>query len=328
MKGKRKGRFYPLVFILGLLILGMFLWGRWALSPRGGDFPKKIFVVSRGEGLWSIARKLEEQGLVKDKFWFLALVYYYRLENKIQAGSFRFSPDMSPKEIAFSLTKGRLDKWITIIEGWRREQIGEKLEKELGIPLEEFLAASKGKEGYLFPDSYLFPLKSTPSLIVAKMEENFQKKAMPVVRLNSQLTPQQIVILASLVEREARDFSDRRLVAGILIKRWRHHWPLQVDATIQYIKANITQGKEGWWPKVTSQDLQLSSPFNTYLYRGLPPAPICNPSLQAIRAVVEAPTDTPYWFYLSDKKGKVHFAVTHEEHLANIKRFLQGGEED
>lgn len=134
------------------------------------------------------------------------------------------------------------------------------------------------------------------------------------------LTPDNVLILASLVEREARASADRPIIAGILLKRLRDGHPLQVDATVQY--AIGYTHSDGWWRKeLTTDDLKFKSPYNTYINAGLPPGAICNPGLSSITAVIH-PTPTDYYYYLSDKSGQMHYARTLEEHNANIARYL------
>jgi UPF0755 protein len=190
------------------------------------------------------------------------------------------------------------------------------------------LSASQGLEGYLFPDSYLVPVNSSASAIVKLMKNNFDKKTAGLLEQAKErgLTPSQVLIIASLVEREARLDSDRPLVAGVLINRLKDGWPLQVDATVQYVKANklcrlkVSNCQE-WWPAINKKDLLLSSPYNTYLRKGLPPAPISNPSLSSIKAVVNY-QESDYWFYLSDKSGRVHLSRTLQEHQEKIRKYL------
>ena len=137
----------------------------------------------------------------------------------------------------------------------------------------------------------------------------------------------QVLILASLVEREAHHEKDRPIVAGILSKRLRNNWPLQVDASVQYALASkncpLSKANCQWWPQSLSEkDLKTQSSYNTYLYRGLPPAPICNPSLSSIKAVIFS-QESPYWFYLSDKQGEIHYAVSDRQQAENIRKYLR-----
>jgi len=311
-----------LVVVSLLFLVGIFYF--WLVLKPVGTGEEKVFVVNQGESTISTAQKLEQQKIIRSRWLFLICLHLQGERGKIQAGSFRLSPMDSLPTIIRKLKRGRLDVWLTLIEGWRREQIAEKVEEKLAIPKKEFLAASRGEEGYLFPDSYLVPVGTSAEGVVSLLKKNFQEKWQLVWPDVSKRDPSknQILILASLVEREAKIGKDRPIVAGILFKRWRSGWPLQVDATIQYAKANLqTEGGTDWWRPITRKDLSIKSLYNTYSHQGLPPTPICNPSLASIRAVVSyQPSD--YWFYVSDKSGKIHFAKTLAEHEQNIKEFL------
>ena len=160
-------------------------------------------------------------------------------------------------------------------------------------------------EGYLFPDTYLFLPGAETEQIIGTMRDNFKKKAGDIA--------QDIVIMASLIEKEVPASDDRRIVSGILWKRLEIGMPLQVDAVFPYIT-----GKR----EVLLDDLKINSPYNTYLYKGLPPGPIANPGLDAIEAA-RNPKETPYLYYISGKDGKTHFAKTYEEHLKNKEKYLR-----
>jgi len=305
-----------------LFFLGVFLlcWGLSFGRPADSQGKEKIFIVRLGEDTRQVAARLEESGLIKSRYFFLFSLWRDNLQGKIQAGSFSLSPQMTTRQIAFNLTKGRLDQWLRVIEGLRREEIADQAQDELDIDKKSFILASGQKEGYLFPDSYLVPLKVSAESLVKMMNDNFEKRTAELwKRLDEkQMSRVEVVIIASLVEREAKEKNDRETVAGILIKRWKANWPLQVDATVQYVK-----GKENnWWPKIDGADLEIKSPFNSYLNLGLPPAPICNPSLESLEATVSF-RESSYWFYLSDLSGKVHFAQNLEEHQRNIEKYLK-----
>ncbi|MBL7078210.1 endolytic transglycosylase MltG [Candidatus Shapirobacteria bacterium] len=312
--------------LLGLVFASGIVWhySRPARSQHLGE--EKIFVVNKGEGSGEIGIRLQKEGLIRHRYAFWAVVGLHHLSGKLQAGSFRLSPNMSLKEIGQTLTKGRLDQWVTIIEGVRQEEIAWQLGREMGIDIQEFLSASQDQEGFLFPDTYLFPQGAGARKVVSIMRDNFEKKTKdlwPQAEKNK-LSREQVLILASLVEREAKKDQDRALVAGILVKRWQSDWPLQIDAAVQYAKAsqNCPVEKEcRWWPVVTKDDLKIISPYNTYENKDLPPAPICNPSLSSIEAVVNYQLSS-YWFYLSDRRSQIHFSQTLEEHQANIRKYL------
>jgi UPF0755 protein len=307
-------------------IFAGFFWWKWATSPLNFNFSsKKTFVIKRGEKLTSIAQRLKKEELIRDPLAFKIVVYTQGLRGKIQAGSFHLSSSWNLYEIARTLTLGTEDIWLTFPEGWRKEEFARRLAVNLeNFNVQEFLVLTKDLEGYLFPDTYLIPKSASPSAIVKILTNNFEKKTKD---LNISY---QDLILASIVEREAKYEDDRPVVAGILIKRLNTGWPLQVDAAIQYGVTNkrfnnltIEQLKDfDWWPQITKDDLEIDSPYNTYKYKGVPPTPICNPGLATIRAVLK-PLATDYWFYLSDKQGKIHFAKTLEEHQENIIKYLK-----
>jgi UPF0755 protein len=289
------------------------------------DKTTTIFVVKRGENLRGIIRNLYDQKLVRSRIVFFFVVKQLGIEKKIQAGDFRLSPSMDAYQIAETLTHGTLDVWVTIVEGLRKEEIAHLIGKELDIPETEFIKIAR--EGYLFPDTYLLPKNTDVETIIRIFNENFQKKfsqqLVDQAKRNLNLEQDQVLILASLVEREARYDFDRKKVASILVKRLKNDWPLQVDATVQYALGYQAKEKTWWKKNLTFYDLKIDSPYNTYKNTGLPPTPICNPGLASIKAVVEADPDIEYWYYLSDKTGKMHYSKTLEEHNRNIEKYLQ-----
>jgi len=319
----RKKLLLVFLVVFGLTLLPVFYI--WGTSPISSSSKEEIFVVGQGESTKAIAIRLKEKGLIKNSYFFIGEVYRLSLVGKIQAGSFRLSQSMSAGQIAKSLTSGKLDQWLTVVEGLRREQVAFQVEEELSIDSDDFLAASLGKEGRLFPDSYLVPLGASAERLVEMMLANFDKKTANLEVLpQSQYSFDQLVVIASLVEREAKTTNDRRLVAGIIKKRLDNDWPLQIDASSQYAKATTSCRSVAdcrWWPAVGSVDLKTTSPYNTYLNKGLPPGPICNPSFSSLEAAFNH-LDSDYWFYVSDSSGKIHFSKTYEEHQGNISKYL------
>jgi UPF0755 protein len=245
------------------------------------------------------------------------------IETQLQAGDFRLKRSMDAKTIATELTHGILDIWVTTLEGWRSEEVASKLSKELDIPEQEVLKYSS--EGRMFPDTYLIPRDATPTAIVKLFTDNFERKITDQMREDikkSGLTLDQVITLASIVEREGRTDEDRPVIAGILIKRYKNDWPLQVDATLQFA-LGYQPSEKTWWKKyLTVDDKKVQSPYNTYTHPGLPPGPIGNPGLASIKAVIY-PTETDYWYYLHDESGGAHYGKTIDEHNANITKYLQ-----
>jgi len=313
-----------LVVLLLIITLAFYLFYREGTLPvNKSNQSTKIFVINQGESLTSVVNNLSKEGLIRNRLIFFLIVKKLGIERKIQAGDFRLSPAMDAYQIAKNLTHGTLDIWVTLIEGTRKEEIAQIISQNLGIPETEFLKYAK--EGYLFPDTYLLPKDATPESIVKILENNFNKKFSTELQQKAKakgLSPTETIILASIVEREAKLSEDRQLVASVILNRFKTEMKLDIDATIQYTLGYQPEEKT-WWKKVlTTDDLAIDSPYNTYKNKGLPPTPICNPGLAAIQAIANAP-ETDYFYYLSDKKGKIHYAVTLEEHNENVRKYLE-----
>ena len=232
------------------------------------------------------------------------------VSKRILAGEYSLSPGLSLFGIVRELLRGPGEIWITIPEGLRREEVAQKFATSLGKDksfVQEFLSSSEGKEGFLFPETYLFPKDTLQKKIVEKMLLTFDTKVGLTIKRED-------VILASIIERETRSAEERPVVAGILENRLKIGMPLQVDATIQYVK--------GGWESITLADRGIQSSFNTYLNRGLPPAPICNPGLSSLKAALN-PSETEYLYYLHDARGVIHYAKTLGEHNQNIQKYLE-----
>lgn len=310
--------------LISLLIVGVigitafFAWWQMSITPaNSSDTTPKIFAVTAGEGIRDIANRLKSNNLIRNQVAFFIYVKATGLETKIQAGDFRLSPSMTLAQLADALTHGTTDVWITIPEGWRSEEIREFLEKqpmpygnrEITMELQDW----QKKEGKFFPDTYLVPKSETIIMFLDLMFENFSKK------VTFPVTDKQLIV-ASLVEREAKTEEDRPLVASVIYNRLEAGMALDIDATVQYA---LGQQKNGdWWKKdLTQDDLKVKSPYNTYQNVGLPPVPICNPGLSAINAAI-SPAQTNYLFYLHDSQGNAHFAKTLQEHNANVAKYL------
>lgn len=307
-----------------LVLLGFYFYWNSLLSPvsRGGE---TVFIIEKGESSSSIAKRLEDKGLIRNAFAFQVMLRLSGVGRQIQAGRFQLNSSMSSKEIAIALTHGFLDQKVTLLEGWRVEEMAEYLEATTGgrIKANEFLTYAR--EGYMFPDTYLVAASTTAQEMAERMIGTFDQKVDDTFKkqLKAQgLTVEEAVILASLVEREAASKDDRPIVAGILLQRLRAGHPLEVDATVQYIIGKRPNSKQWWTKEITADDLQIDSPYNTRKYAGLPPGPISNPGLDVLRAVIN-PKKTNYWYYLTDKRGVMHYAVTLDEHNENVAKYLR-----
>jgi UPF0755 protein len=314
-----------LVIIGAVALFGYLFYKEGTLPVNKNDQSTKQFVVHPGEGPNQIAKDLESEGFIRSKIVFYAVVKQLGIEKNIQAGDFQLSPSMDAYEVARTLTHGTQDTKVTIIEGLRKEEIAQILVKQFNITETEF--NSTAKEGMLFPDTYQIPSQADVDSIVKLLTDTFNQRYNESLKgkVNALgLSDYQAITLASLVEREARTPSDRQKVASIILRRLKMDMPLQIDATIQYALGYQKAEKTWWKAELSEDDLKLNSPYNTYKNTGLPPTPICNPSLSSLQAVAAADANTPYLYYISDKAGKnMHFAKTLEEHNENITKYLR-----
>lgn len=272
------------------------------------------FVIEKGTSANLIGQNLQKEGLIKSP---IALKIYLKisgLSSSLQKGEFRLSPSMNLFQIVDALQKSPIEVWTTIPEGLRHEEIALRFAQNLNKNeefVDEFISLSKSKEGYLFPDTYLFSKEVSAKVVVDKMLSNFESKTK-----NLNLTYDQI-ILSSLLERETKTDLERPIVAGIILNRLNNNWPLQIDASVQYGIGN----SKNWWPILSLEDLNSSSPYNTYKLTGYPPTPIANAGLSSLKATTN-PESSDYFFYIHDPSGQIHYAKTLGEHNANIKKYL------
>ncbi len=309
------------VLILVFVIISTFWWQNGVLPVNSQDNTPKIFVVKNGQGVREIANNLKTQGLIRDPVVFFLITKKDGLDKKIQAGDFRLNPSMNAYEVAESLTHGTLDIWVTVPEGYRAEEIADILEEKIPNYDKSWRSILNQNEGYLFPDTYLIPRDADIDTIISIFKSNFQTKYDSIKSLKSNsLTKAQTVILASLVEREARLEDDRPLVASVIYNRLGIGMKLDIDATLQYA-LGFQEDEKRWWKKgLTSEDKRINSPYNTYTNPGLPPAPISNPGLSAIKAALN-PAQTDYLYYITDKSGKNRYATNLEGHNSNIENY-------
>lgn len=308
------------ILLLILIVIGFTIklwWTNGLSAVNSSDKSQKIFVIQQGESVRSLSNKLKKEGFIKDNIVFFLLVKKMGIENKIQAGDFRLSPSMTAYDVAQTLTHGTLDIWVTVPEGKRAEEVAEILKNKLPSYNSLWERQLINNEGYLFPDTYLIPKDTDVDFVISMMKNNFNNR---VVKLN--IKPADLeknVIIASLIEREAKFNNDRPLVSSVIHNRLGIGMALQIDATIQYA-LGYDYLQKTWWRVLKSNDLKINSPYNTYKNPGLPPSPICNPGLAVLEAAVN-PANTNYLYYISDKTGHNHYAKTLEEHNANIQKY-------
>jgi len=278
--------------------------------PQSTDSGPRAFVINQGESIVDVSSRLGKNHFIKSPLVFVFWATLTGQKNNIKAGKFEISPAWDVKTIISKLTSGgSTDYWFKIIPGQRLEEFAK----------DNLLSVANGKEGYLFPDSYLIPEYFTPEEIVAMISKNFDQK---IKSLNINIQDlSEVVTLASLLEREAKTKIDKQKVASVIINRLKIGMALQVDAAVQYGRDTITKPTKYWLP-LTKSDLQIDSPFNTYQNRGLPPSPICNPGLDSLYAA-QTPIPSNNLFYISGSDGLMHFAVTLADHNQNIAKYLK-----
>lgn len=312
-------------------------------TPAGADDTVEVFTINPGETAATIAPRLHREGLVSDGQLFLYLVRYRGVDAQLEAGEYELRPNMTMDEIVDALQHGRLrEVSITIPEGKRAEEVAELLEERGVADGEEFLALVRGGssahdflatrpedaasslEGYLFPETYLIPADSDAAavldLLLATFGERFSGE-MRQAAADKGLTVHEVVTLASIVEREAVVAEERPIIASVYLNRLAQGMYLQSDPTVQYA-LGYQEETDQWWkiPMSLEEDVLVDSPYNTYMYPGLPPGPVCSPGLASIESVLE-PAETPYLFFFSKFDGSHAFAETYEEHLRNQEQY-------
>lgn len=319
-----------IILVLLVGIGGGLTWWLWqGFQPvQPGNATTQEIVIPKGSSVKAISQQLQQAGLIRSPLHFQLVVRQKGLANKIQAGSFTLSSSSSTSEIAQQLTEGTNDVWITIKEGWRVGEIGEYLATQLpnfDTTSQDFKTECLAYEGFLFPETYLVPKEYDAAATCQLLRRQYGEVVTMDMREDihqAGFTEEDIITLASIIEREAKLPADMKVVAGILRNRLELGMPLQVDATLQYIKGyDATQ--QTWWPPALAADKQLDSPYNTYQNAGLPPGPIANPGKNAIMAAIY-PTDSDYLYYISNSEGtQMHYSRTYEEHQQNIERYLR-----
>ena len=293
------------------------------------------FVIARGETAGQIGKRLEAEGIIRSALAFDFVLYETERENALQSGTYTVSAALTPRELAKVFEKAPGDQVVLrIIEGWRLTEVATAVNKAFpSITKEAFTAAAvvgerkntvlagmdakAPLEGYLYPDTYFMRPTMTAPQVVDVLLDTFERKVGATLRTASaarKMPIYDIVKLASIVEREARDRSESATIAGVYSNRLEIGMKLDADPTIQYAL--------GEWRELSLDDLKLDSPYNTYLYAGLPPTPIANPGAAALEGAAK-PEDVPWLYFVakSDGTGGHAFARTLEEHEANRVKY-------
>lgn len=290
----------PLIVLSACVIVA---WAVWIRPPH--EQPPSVVIIPEGVTVAEAGQLLKDHGVIvsADAFSFFATLW-----GGVRFGGYAFVRPADVLQVSWRVSHGDRASLarVTVPEGASSYEIRDIIRDALpGFDAEKFVAIAQKNEGYFFPDTYFFSAGMSPESVVATMRRTFDKRT-------AELRPsREVVIMASLLEKEARQFETRQIIAGILWKRLKQNMPLQVDAVFGYIFATSTFNP-------TFDQLKVLSPYNTYLHAGLPPGPIGNPGLEALQAAMN-PTETPYWYYLTGRDGTMRYARTFDEHVANRK---------
>ena len=310
----------------------MFLgWMSSAVIRSPLDAPKEV-VIKEGEGAYKIADTLKREGVIENKFVFIAYVFITGNEKKLQAGRYLFGPGVIIPDIVHSISSGLAetdDFIVTIPEGFNVWEIDKRLTGFGLIAEGEFAQKYQPQEGQFFPDTYRFNKQGeTVDTIAEKMKNHLNLKFKEFYLVFSSLVLRDTLTRASILEKEARREEDMRLVAGVIKNRLAKKIPLQIDATVAY-GACLRKATASGFKKDcdvsqigVGAEIRIDSPYNSYKRTGLPPGPIANPGITAIQAVLN-PKQSDYLYYLSTRDGsQMIFSKTAAEHAANRRKYL------
>jgi len=308
------------------LLLGL---GYYLMTPIEPAVPPKIFLVEHGASLSRVAHKLEEEGVIRNKWLFVLWARLNGAESKIKSGEYLLGPSMPPIKVLSVLIKGKVVVHpVTVPEGFTAEQIAELLEKKGLADKKLFMelvndpdfarslkVPSSRLEGYLYPDTYHFNVGLPPKLIVAEMVTRFWEVMEPFLKAveSSGLTLHQVVTLASIVEKETGKAEERPIIASVFLNRLKKGMRLESDPTVIY-------GLKEFDGNLTHKHLASKTPYNTYVIKGLPPGPIANPGIESIKAVLN-PARSNFLYFVSRNDGTHHFSSTLKEHNQAVYKF-------
>ena len=280
-----------------------------------------LFLVNKGDSLNKIAQSLQDKGLVKDKHIFILFSKINKIYPQIKAGEYLFNGEFSVKQTAEKLSSGKVYlRKVTFPEGLTSTEIAKILHKENFLSKDEFAAPA---EGSILPETYAYMRGDSPEKIIKQAQKAMQNVLEQAWQERDQNLPlqskEELLILASIVEKETGIGMERAQVASVFVNRLRLGMLLQTDPTVIYA---LTNGKEDLNRPLTRKDLSIDSPYNTYKYAGLPPTPICNPGKDAIYAAAH-PSETPYLYFVASGNGGHNFAATLSEHNENVRKWRE-----
>lgn len=326
---------FTLVVVLALVAGGLGFWARQRLNTPYREFPgEEVFVdIPPGSSVASIASRLVSAGVLPDAWTFRLAARISGADRRLKAGEYRFAGESTPRQVMDRLAAGDVfSTGLTFPEGLTSFEMAEVFAKSgIGTARDFLTAASdpalvasygtnlKSLEGYLFPDTYPLPRTSTAADVVRAMLTRFDQVFTPELRslaAERNLTPHEVVTLASLIEKETSKADERPIVAAVYLNRLKIGMPLQCDPTVVYALMLARR----WNGNIRKADLQMASPYNTYRVGGLPPGPIASPGRASLEAALK-PADVPYLYFVSRNDGTHVFARTLDEHNRNVRQW-------
>lgn len=343
MSLSRRHKIFLVYLVAFLFIASLLFW--FLLIPPSPTSLNKIIMIKKGMNLRKISALLEQEGIIRNREFFVGMVTLLGKKGEIKAGEYEFHKRMLPLEVLNSLVKGQVKRHlVTIPEGYTLSQIGQLLEDLSIVGKTVFLQkatspafiaslglfqhisnqvedSSKNRggltlEGYLFPDTYHFIKEMEPEEVIRMMAYQFRKIFGPdLIEKASQIgiTPQEAVTLASIIEKEASLSEEKPIVSAVFHNRLKQRVPLQSDPTVIYGISNFDGN-------LTKEHLLTPTPYNTYLILGLPPTPICNPGKESMIAALH-PASAPYLYFVSKNDGSHHFSESFEEHQRAVGKY-------
>ncbi len=312
---------FSILFLLIILIFGIkYLFNYIQLPPANFPISSQV-VVPVGSTVQDVAKLMKDNNIIKSELAFFAYFTIFHDPSSVKASTYSFSKPLTLIEVSEELIKGNYFEDLikfTHIEGERVEKIAIQAGKILPEFNEtKFISLAKPHEGKLFPETYMIPVSYNEQQLLELLLTTFAEKTKPLEAqiINRKLSLDEMVILASIIEREANSKESKQIIAGIIQNRLEIGMPLQLDASIEYILDKPLA-------ELTAEDLKIDSPYNTYTNNGLPPTAIGNPGLEAIEAVL-MPTKTDYLFYITGDDGNFYYAKDFDEHRKNIARYLR-----
>jgi UPF0755 protein len=313
-------RLFVFIVLFLLILIGLFVFFSFIKTPPA-NFPiGKTITIPTGATVQDVAVLVKENNLVRSELAFF--IYFSFVENptSIKASTYSFSEPVNLTDLAYKLTQGNYGEGLlrlTHIEGETVEDVALRADNILSeFDPVKFITLARPYEGKLFPETYMIPNTYNEQQLLDLLLKTFTEKTSSLQSLSStSLSFDEVIILASILEREANSKESKEIVSGILQNRLKIGMPLQADATIEYVLHKPLK-------ELTPDDLKMDSPYNTYLNKGLPPTPIGNPGLEAIEAVLY-PAQTEYMFYITDENGDFYYAKDFDEHRRNIAKYLR-----